>query len=154
MPEPIRLQEESTMKTRLHKAQRSALILAIASLLSVSSPGLRFDSKPTKADGDLKTRLAACSAKEVERSLPMRFEANRGQADADVKFVGRGEGFGVLLKPGEAVLALNGKKPKASTQTGARGGSARPPPPPSNNKKPEGPNFTPFGRGGAQQISP
>jgi len=141
------------MKTRLHKAQRSALILAIASLLSVSSPGLRFDSKPTKADGDLKTRLATCSAEEVARSLPMRFEANRGQADADVKFVGRGEGFGVLLKPGEAVLALNGKKPKASTQTEARSGSAGALPPAHISMKLEDANSTPFVSGVDQQVA-
>jgi len=45
------------------------------------------------------------------RSLPLGFEANRGQAEADVKFVGRGPGFGLLLKPGEAEFALKKREP-------------------------------------------
>jgi len=38
--------------------------------------------------------------------LPLSFEANQGQADARVKFVARGPGYGVLLTGRDAVLTL------------------------------------------------
>lgn len=39
-------------------------------------------------------------------SLPMRFEMNQGQTDAQVRFLARGEGYGLFLTPAEAVLSL------------------------------------------------
>ena len=39
-------------------------------------------------------------------ALPLSFEVNRGQADSDVRFLARGRGYTILLKPGEAALAL------------------------------------------------
>jgi hypothetical protein len=39
--------------------------------------------------------------------LPLHFEANRGQAHADVQFLARGAGYGVYLMPSQAVLALS-----------------------------------------------
>lgn len=41
--------------------------------------------------------------------LPLNFEANRGQTDARVKFIARGQGYALFLTPGEAVLRLRGK---------------------------------------------
>jgi hypothetical protein len=42
--------------------------------------------------------------------LPLSFEANRGQADADAKFAVRGTGYAVALtERGEPVLALHGQ---------------------------------------------
>jgi len=41
-------------------------------------------------------------------NLPLSFEANRGQADSDVKFLSRGNGYTLLLTGNEAVLALQG----------------------------------------------
>jgi hypothetical protein len=38
--------------------------------------------------------------------LPLSFEENRGQADAQVKFLSRGKGYALALAPSEAVLAL------------------------------------------------
>ena len=48
------------------------------------------------------------SAKVVHEyaKLPMGFEPNVGQANAQAKFVARGEGYTVFLTPGEAVLRL------------------------------------------------
>jgi hypothetical protein len=37
-------------------------------------------------------------------TLPLRFEANRGQADSEVQFLARGLGYVLLLTPSEAVL--------------------------------------------------
>jgi photosystem II stability/assembly factor-like uncharacterized protein len=48
------------------------------------------------------------SAAEVYGELPLQFEANRGQTDARVRFVSRGDGYVMFLTPDEAVLALSG----------------------------------------------
>ena len=45
-------------------------------------------------------------AEQTRGSLPVIFEANRGQADDDVRFVGRGAGLGLLLKDNEVVFSL------------------------------------------------
>jgi hypothetical protein len=39
-------------------------------------------------------------------ALPMSFEVNQGQAESAVRFLARGRGYAVLLKPDEAALAL------------------------------------------------
>jgi hypothetical protein len=41
--------------------------------------------------------------------LPMIFEPNQGQADPRVKFLARGEGYGVFLTPHQAVLTLGAR---------------------------------------------
>ncbi|HET6853403.1 MAG TPA: hypothetical protein VFH46_13965, partial [Pyrinomonadaceae bacterium] len=43
---------------------------------------------------------------EVYGQLPLRFEANMGQADPQVDFISRGSGYTLFLTPREAVLAL------------------------------------------------
>jgi hypothetical protein len=43
--------------------------------------------------------------------LPLSFEANQGQANAQVKFLSKGHGYALFLTPSEAVLSL--KKPQA-----------------------------------------
>jgi hypothetical protein len=43
---------------------------------------------------------------ETYGKLPLSFEANRGQTDAQVKFLSRGPGYTLFLTPGEAVLAV------------------------------------------------
>lgn len=140
------------MKTSPHKAQRTALILAIASLLAVLAPRSHPGTKTVPASEKTQTRLTESNAL---TSLPMSFEANRGQADADVKFVGRGEGFGVLLKSNEAVLAVhNGKQEsgvkKSKTVDGSSHASlsAR-----RVSMKLEGANSTPFVSGVEQQVT-
>jgi Beta-propeller repeat len=50
-------------------------------------------------------------ASEVYGKLPMRFEANAGQTDAQVKFISRGNGYNLFLTPTEAVLALRNETP-------------------------------------------
>jgi len=39
-------------------------------------------------------------------ALPMSFEMNQGQADRTVRFLARGQGYAIFLKPSEALLAL------------------------------------------------
>ncbi len=43
---------------------------------------------------------------------PLAFEANRGQADRQVRYFARGAGYTVFLTPTEAVLALAGRGPE------------------------------------------
>ncbi len=50
--------------------------------------------------------------------LPLSFEANRGQTDAQVKFFSRGSGYTLFLTSTEAVLSL--RKPQAKTSTVSR----------------------------------
>ena len=58
----------------------------------------------------LLTSWGAASARGEEQGLhhvrPLAFEANRGQADEQVKFLARGAGYTVFLTPTEAVVAL------------------------------------------------
>jgi hypothetical protein len=44
--------------------------------------------------------------------LPLRFEANAGQTDAQVKFLSRGSGYSLFLTQAEAVLSLSSRKSK------------------------------------------
>src|SRR5262245_24752945 len=47
--------------------------------------------------------------------MPLHFEANRGQSDAEVRFLARGPGYGIYLTGSEAVLQL---APAARTRAG------------------------------------
>ena len=47
--------------------------------------------------------------------VPLSFEANRGQTDAQVQFLSRGSGYTLFLTPGEAVLSL--RRPTRFVQT-------------------------------------
>lgn len=104
------------MKTCPQEFHRAALILAIASLLSALIPNVHSVTESAGGQNSSSViettanRLRKAVPGEALRSLPVSFEANRGQADADVKFVGRGDGFGVLLKTDGAVLALHDKR--------------------------------------------
>ena len=69
-----------------------------------------------------KATPAAPSAREVTArqdfsKLPLSFEPNQGQTDAQVKFMARGSGYGVFLTADEAVLTLQQHKaPKTATE--------------------------------------
>jgi photosystem II stability/assembly factor-like uncharacterized protein len=70
---------------------------------------------------------ASPATAEAYGKLPLQFEANRGQTDARVRFISRGEGYVMFLTPDEAVLALNlgsaldrGKKVLEGEQGGYR----------------------------------
>ncbi len=51
-------------------------------------------------------------AREAYGKLPLRFEANAGQTDAQVKFLSRGSGYNLYLTQAEAVLALSYRSSK------------------------------------------
>ena len=135
------------MKSRVHKLQPAALGLAIIAIVSTVSPFVPAGAaliapcdrtswlEPVASDID----RAACS-------MPIGFEANRGQAEADVRFVGRGSGFGLLLKPNEAVFALAKREPTfvGSYATRAAASVKRPSKSCRLTMKLEGANSTPF----------
>jgi hypothetical protein len=50
---------------------------------------------------------ASAKAKESYGMLPLSFEANRGQTSRKVKFLARGQGYGLFLTARGAVLSLN-----------------------------------------------
>ena len=52
-------------------------------------------------EGDSRSQLS-----EVYGELPLSFEANHGQIDAEVKFLSRGRGYTLFLTPTETVLSL------------------------------------------------
>ncbi len=51
--------------------------------------------------------------------LPLSFEANQGQTDAQVKFLSRGDGYSLSLTASEAVLSLPGRTCNGPLQTNA-----------------------------------
>src|SRR3972149_1926511 len=57
-------------------------------------------------------RSNKAEALETYGQLPMSFEANQGQADAQVKFLSRGGGYSLFLTASEAVLYVS--KPAVS----------------------------------------
>ena len=52
-------------------------------------------------------------------NLPLSFEANEGQSDAQVQFLARGHGYSLFLTPSEAVLAL--RQPSGPGESAKRG---------------------------------
>jgi beta-propeller repeat-containing protein len=104
------------MTTRPHKIQLAALFLAIAVITSGVFPGFQsgFEQASSQSRAGLReedtSALASSAMNEARQRLPLSFETNRGQADADVKFVGRGDGFALLLKLNEAVFSLHARK--------------------------------------------
>jgi len=61
---------------------------------------------------------------ETPIQVPLRFEVNQGQTDAQVNFVSRGHGFTLSLTAGEAVLDLRNTGAKSSSQRHARSETA------------------------------
>jgi hypothetical protein len=65
-----------------------------------------------EVDGQAVTALAEPGAAERTRlsasygNLPMSFEANQGQSGNEVKFLARGQGYGLFLTPTQAILSL------------------------------------------------
>jgi Beta-propeller repeat/Divergent InlB B-repeat domain/Domain of unknown function DUF11 len=58
--------------------------------------------------------------------LPLSFEANRGQADSQVKYLARGRGYTLFLTPKETVLALRHASPAAKQKPGANAAAVPP----------------------------
>ncbi len=81
------------------------LMLFAATTAKAQTPGAA--SKPATG-----TPNASVAPKPIH--LPLFFEANRGQADSQVRFIARGKGYTLLLTPTETILAES--KTQVSTQ--------------------------------------
>jgi len=57
--------------------------------------------------------------------IPLSFEANQGQSDAQVRFLARGRGYGIFLTGTDAVLALSKQNRKAKPELLNRAHGAR-----------------------------
>src|SRR2546428_5573680 len=93
------------------------LLLALALASCAPAPATRTSTEIPQAT---KPQVLAAYGK-----VPLSFEANRGQADPQVKFLSRGSGYTLFLTGDEAVFAL-----------------ASPPPPPLPRPPPTTPPVT------------
>jgi hypothetical protein len=83
-------------------------------ILVTASAGLAVASAPAPAAAAAVPRTtAAMQLGESYGRLPLSFEANRGQADAQVRFLSQGRGYTLFLAAREVVLCLRGSTLKA-----------------------------------------
>src|SRR5437899_1084404 len=83
-----------------------------------SMDALRFRSNAFVRVNKSSPELPKASLQPIGRNylqLPLAFEANQGQTDAQVKFMSRGSGYNLYLTPTEAVLTLRKERGKAKT---------------------------------------
>lgn len=100
------------------------LLLGMGFALSWLAAGARLE----RAAGAASTPFlpfSAAGAQQAPRSyrgLPLIFEANLGQSDAQVRFLARGAGYGLFLTENEAVLSMRtgGQRSASSTQHSAK----------------------------------
>jgi len=86
----------------VHASRRLASVLLFSSLFFLVAPNLHPET--------------TVSPIQSVAALPMNFEPNRGQADAQVKFLSRGGGYSLFLTANEAVLALRRGKSRTKSQ--------------------------------------
>jgi len=97
-----------------HQMIHARAPMAARSSLRVRNSGPRVLDAPGRfpaADGARLARLSGAYGK-----LPMSFEANQGQTDAQVKFLSRGRGYTLFLTANEAVLTVQESKAKSKKQ--------------------------------------
>ncbi len=85
------------------------------------SPQRRKGLEPLVEVLELRSLLSGGASNAVLQAygqLPMRFELNQGQTDAQVSYLARGSGYAVFLTPTEAVMTL-----QAAPSAPADGGS-------------------------------
>lgn len=112
----------------------SALLVAGAvslasGLISLSGAGTGSHTRAVSTAATA-SPAAKAKAKRAYGKLPLRFEANRGQTDSQVKFIARGAGYTLFLTPLESVLSL--RKPAHDPSPGAGPQSTRPAPGPAS----------------------
>src|SRR5512143_2929578 len=112
------------MNTTPHKLQLAAVIFAIASIATTMFPEIppSADRKIMKSGvrEENSSTMPDFASSEAYGLATMGFETNRGQTEEDVKFIGRGDGFALLLKPSQAIISIPRRKsaPAAATQRG------------------------------------
>lgn len=112
------------MNTTPHKLQLAAVIFAIASIATAMFPEIppSADRKIMKSgvSEENSSTMPDFASSEAYGLATMGFETNRGQTEEDVKFIGRGDGFALLLKPSQAIISIPRRKsaPASATQRG------------------------------------
>jgi hypothetical protein len=82
----------------------SIFFLLLSILFAVLNP---VGHKPARVPSPMQDLPASkARAWKAYNALPMSFEVNQGQAERSVRFLARGRGYTILLKPSEAALAL------------------------------------------------
>jgi hypothetical protein len=110
------------MTIRPHRTHLTPLILAIVAVTLNVLPRIETRFLPALLESHAQfvgenTATPLFAAEELHRRLPLTFETNRGQAEPDVRFVGRADNFALLLKANEAVLSL--RKPQQESLVSA-----------------------------------
>src|SRR5437016_1599831 len=94
--------------------------LAMIAVLAGLTNNVRYpfaDLQSSKVATSQIDRPTAAKLSEAYGKLPLSFEANSGQFDAQVKFISRGSGYNLFLTADEAVLTVgSGQWPVASGQ--------------------------------------
>src|SRR6202453_1583801 len=109
---------KSSASTRRRYALCSACVIAlavIAGAILIVSPAHRVGAKSDSS------RAGAFSAKPIQVSfaaLPLVFEQNQGQTDAQVKYMARANGYQLFLTSHDAVFSLHSKS--SSSEADAR----------------------------------
>lgn len=85
---------------------RTAIVCALCGAGSITAAGCQRPRSDTRNRPIPSAAAVNSSAtNKAVNSLPLRFEANRGQTDPQVKFFARGQGYDLYLTPSEAVVA-------------------------------------------------
>src|SRR5260370_37171242 len=87
----------------------SAIALAQSNPAPPINQSARIASPTTASQADPKAQAMILDG---YGKLPLSFEANQGQTDAEVKFLSRGAGYRLFLTADEAVFSMHGGKPK------------------------------------------
>ena len=97
------------MKGSKHQAISLIVLLVAVAALTVTRHGTPAAPEvPKLSPPDDKPKLIAGYAR-----LPLSLEANRGQADPQVRFLSRGRGYSLFLTTDEAVLSLRAGSQKS-----------------------------------------
>jgi hypothetical protein len=98
------------MKTRYSTAQLLVLLTCLTALLNTAS--VRVHSSSSSDYQAPATRSDLAEIKQSYAKIPLSFVANHGQADKNVKFTSRGNGYSLALAPTTFTMAVanTGKK--------------------------------------------
>jgi hypothetical protein len=100
------------MKSCIWTYKRWLLVMTLALMEAACTVERRSVPHPEAASTQAPTTRmepAAVNKLKIQATygkLPLHFEANQGQSDAQVKFLSRGHGYSLHLTPTEAVLQL------------------------------------------------
>lgn len=80
----------------------AVVTLVASALVGTTARQEAASTEPLKPSNTLQPE----EAKKALAKQPLRFEANLGQTDSEVRFLSRGSGYSMFLTPSEAVLSL------------------------------------------------